>query len=405
MSRKEERISARPWGSAAQRIVPWLLVLVATQVLAAGASEHKPRARDLGIPFVGTPGPLNAITDVQGIEVGHCTLISGQGALTVGQGPVRTGVTAVLPRGKQSADPVFAAWYALNGTGEITGTKWVEESGFLRGPIMITNTHSVGAVHEAVIDWQYRNKRYLPFLHKFFIALPVVAETFDGVLNDTTGFHVRKEHVFAAIESATSDRVAEGNVGGGTGMVSYGFKGGIGTSSRKTEHGYTVAALVQTNHGARPNFTVAGVPVGREITDLLPVWRPQPGEAGGGSIIVIVATDAPVLPHQLKRLASRVSLGIGRVGGLGEDSSGDIFLAFSTANPGVAAQDEPATVVLLPASHMNELFAAVVQTTEEAILNAMVAAETMTGINGNTVYALPHDRLRNALRKYNRLQN
>ena len=371
---------------------------------AAGDLQHRPRARDLGVPFVGEPGPFHAITDVAGVEVGLHTLISGAGTLKVGEGPVRTGVTAILPRGKQSADPVFAAWYALNGTGEMTGTAWVEESGFLRGPIMITNTHSVGAVHEAVIDWQYRSKKYQLFLHKFFVALPVVAETYDGLLNDVTGFHVRKEHAIAAITSAAPGAVAEGNVGGGTGMMTYGFKGGTGTASRKTEHGYTVGALVQTNHGARDRFTVAGVPVGREITDLKPTFTPEPLEEGGGSIIVVIATDAPVLPHQLKRLARRVPIGIGRVGGLGEDSSGDIFVAFSTANPGTAAHDDVAAVKLLPAGQINELFAAVAEVTEEAILNAMVAAETMTGINGNTVYALPHDRLQTILRKYNRLQ-
>jgi L-aminopeptidase/D-esterase-like protein len=381
-----------------------LLLLAMQTQHSVHAEEGKPRARDLGAPFVGQPGEFNAITDVRGVEVGHHTLISGDGELVVGKGPVRTGVTAILPRGKSSADPVFAAWYALNGTGEMTGTAWVEESGFLRGPIMITNTHSVGAVHQAVIDWQYRTKRYLPFLKQFFVALPLVAETFDGMLNDINGFHVRGEHALAAIEGAAGGAVAEGNVGGGTGMMSYGFKSGIGTASRRTEHGYAVGALVQSNHGARTNFTVAGAPVGREITDLLPVVRAKPTEEGGGSIIVVIATDAPVLPHQLKRLARRVSLGVGRVGGLGEDSSGDIFVAFSTANPGAAAQETTASVTLLPANHMNELFAAVVQTTEEAIVNSMVAAETMTGVNGNTIHALPHDRLRSVLRKYQRLQ-
>lgn len=382
-----------------------LAFIVAPAFSADSHTQNRPRARDLGIPFVGAPGPLNAITDVAGVEVGLQTLISGEGALKVGEGPIRTGVTAILPRGKESSDPVFAAWYALNGTGEMTGTAWVEESGFLRGPIMITNTHSVGAVHEAVIDWQYHSRKYLPFLRKFFVALPVVAETYDGVLNDTAGFHVRKEHAIAAIKVASTGPVAEGNVGGGTGMVSYGFKAGTGTASRRTEHGYTVGVLVQSNHGARQRFTVAGVPVGDEITDLQPIRNPEPSQDGAGSIIVVVATDAPVLPHQLKRLARRVTIGIGRVGGLGEDSSGDIFVAFSTANPGLAAREEVAAVNLLPASQMNELFAAAAQTTEEAIINSMVAAETMTGINGNTVYALPHDRLQAILKKYNRLQS
>jgi D-aminopeptidase len=363
------------------------------------------RARDLGVPFEGQPGPLNAITDVQGVEVGHTTLISGSGRLQVGQGPVRTGVTAVLPRGKQH-DPVAAGWYSLNGNGEMTGTTWVEESGFLDGPVMITNTHSVGVVRDAVVAWAVEQR--LKNGEGYFWSLPVVAETYDGDLNDVNGFHVRPEHVFAALESASAGPVAEGNVGGGTGMVCHDFKGGIGTASRKLDEekgGYTVGALVQANYGARRNLTVAGAPVGREITDLMPVYHLEEPSPGSGSIIVVVATDAPLLPHQLKRLARRVPLGIARVGGMGADSSGDIFIAFSTANPGVANSSEVIRLEMLPNRRMTPLFEATVFATEEAIVNALVAAETMTGINDNTIYALPHGRLREVLGAYGRLNH
>lgn len=372
------------------------------------SSQTKPRARDLGIPLDGTPGPNNAITDVAGVEVGFTTLISGEGNLVVGKGPVRTGVTAILPRGKKY-DPVFAGWYSLNGNGEMTGTTWVEESGFLEGPVMITNTHSVGIVRDAVVEWQYKNKFYDALNQRdVFWALPVIAETYDGGLNDINGFHVKKEHVFAALDNAKSGKVAEGNVGGGTGMVCHGFKGGTGTASRKLDErvgGHTVGVLVQANYGGRNSFTVAGVPVGREISDL----RAKFGDASQGtpedvgSIIVVVATDAPLLPQQLKRLARRVPLGIAKMGGQGGNGSGDIFIAFSTANPGAANRRENASLEMLPNDRMNSLFAATIQATEEAILNVLIAAETMTGINGNTVYALPHDRLREVLKKYNRL--
>ncbi|MFQ5629129.1 MAG: P1 family peptidase [bacterium] len=371
-------------------------------------AQTKPRARDLGVPFDGTPGPNNAITDVVGVEVGFRTLISGEGKFVVGKGPVRTGVTAILPRGKKN-DPVFAGWYTLNGNGEMTGTTWVEESGFLEGPVMITNTHSVGVVRDAVVEWQYKNKLYDAIFADIFWSLPVVAETYDGGLNDINGFHVKKEHAFAALNNAKSGPVAEGNVGGGTGMVCHGFKGGTGTASRKLRDragGYTVGVLVQANYGGRNSFTVAGVPVGKEITDL----RAKFGDVGQnlpegvGSIIVVVATDAPLLPHQLKRLARRVPLGIAKVGGMGGNTSGDIFIAFSTANSGAANRRESVKLEMLPNDKITPLFAATIQATEEAILNALVAAETMTGINGNTVYALPHNRLREVLRKYNRLQ-
>jgi D-aminopeptidase len=364
--------------------------------------QAKPRARDLGIPFDGTPGPRNAITDVQGVEVGQVTIIQGEGKLVPGKGPVRTGVTAVLPRGKTSADPVFAGWYALNGNGEMTGTTWIDEGGFLAGPVLITNTHSVGAVRDAAIEWYGR--RFPDQAADGEFSLPVVAETWDGFLNDIFGFHVRKEHAFQALETA-SDRVEEGNAGGGTGMISYGFKGGIGTSSRRLlerEGGYTIGVLVQSNHGRRNRLTIAGVPVGKEIPDLLP--KPGTHADGEGSIIVVVATDAPLLPTQLRRLARRAALGIGRVGGAGENTSGDILLAFSTANPGAARPEGLVALTMLPNDRMDPLLAATVDATEEAIVNAMIAAETMTGADGNTVYALPQDRLLDMLKKYHRLK-
>jgi D-aminopeptidase len=370
--------------------------------------KNKPRARDLGIPFEGTPGFLNAITDVSGIEVGHTTLISGKGKLEVGKGPIRTGVTAILPRGKKY-DPVFAGWFTLNGNGEMTGTTWIEESGFLEGPIMITNTHSVGVVRDAVIEWQYKNNFFdpLPGYPDIFWALPIVAETYDGSLNDINGFHVKKEHVFAALDAANSGSVAEGNVGGGTGMICHSFKGGIGTSSRVIDDNkgsYKVGVLVQANYGGRKSFVVAGVPVGQEIVDLRPIFSWDISNSVGGSIIVVVATDAPLLPHQLKRLAKRVPIGIARVGGYGSNSSGDIFIAFSTANPGAASRTGIKEVKMLPNEQISPLFEATAQAVEEAILNALIAAETMTGINGNTVFALPHKRLQNILKKYNRFK-
>ncbi len=366
-------------------------------LLAAGpaAADPKPRARDLGVPFDGTPGPLNAITDIKGVEVGHTTLITGDGALRVGVGPVRTGVTAVLPRGRASADPVFAGWFALNGNGEMTGTTWIEESGFLEGPVMLTNTSSVGLVRDAVVKfYTQRSKQQQPWL------LPVVAETYDGYLNDTHGFHVQEKHVFAALESAKGGAVAEGNVGGGTGMTCFEFKGGIGTSSRKLDAkagGYTVGVLVQANFGLRPQLQISGVPVGREITE--GAYRSR--EAG--SIIILVATDAPLLPHQLKRLARRAALGLARTGSVAGNTSGDIFLAFSTANPGAARKDGSVSLTMLPNERMNPLFDATVQATEEAIINALVAAETMTGRDGHKVIALPHERLREVLKNYRRL--
>jgi L-aminopeptidase/D-esterase-like protein len=364
----------------------------------------KPRARDLGIPLEGTPGPLNAITDVRGVEVGYTTLIAGEGRLKVGTGPVRTGVTAILPRGKRSKDPVFAGWFPLNGNGEMTGTTWVEESGFLEGPVLITNTHSVGIVRDAVVAWQVKtNKLFQPW------SMPVVAETWDGFLNDSNGFHVKARHVRDVLENAKSGAIAEGNVGGGTGMICYEFKGGTGTASRKLPAragGYTVGVLVQANHGSRWQLRVAGVPVGKEITEDAPFtkgadyFNPQ----GRGSIIIVVATDAPLLPHQLKRLARRAALGLARTGGAADNGSGDLFLAFSTANPGVAnAAEGTALVRMVPNSRISSLFYATMLATEEAILNALVAAETMTGRDGHKVIALPHDRLKEVMKKYHRL--
>lgn len=379
-------------------IVP---VIGLTLVLAVSAySQTKPRARDLGVPFDGAPGAWNAITDVAGVEVGSTTLISGKGPLVVGRGPVRTGVTAVLPCGKDKLTRVFAAWFTLNGNGEMTGTTWLEESGFLEGPVLITNTHSVGVVHDAVIAWQ------LARLGDKFPAwsLPVVAETWDGYLNDINGFHVKPEHVFQALDGAKSGPVAEGNVGGGTGMIVHGFKGGTGTSSRQVtirQAAYTVGVLVQANYGGRDQLTIAGVPVGRETREPEPVR----GGEDAGSVIVVVATDAPLLPHQLKRIAKRASLGIGRTGGLGGNGSGDIFVAFSTANPAAASGAGLAKAEMLPNDWINPLFAATVQATEEAVINAMVAAETMDGVDGHVVEAIPHDRLRAVLKKYGRLKD
>jgi L-aminopeptidase/D-esterase-like protein len=382
-------------------IKPFALILALVLMVNVGAAQtkpNKPRARDLGIPFDGTPGQFNAITDVAGVEVGQVTLITGQGKLTVGKGPVRTGVTAVLPRGRENPEQVFGAWFTLNGNGEMTGTTWVEESGFIEGPIMITNTHSVGTVRDAVIAWQMKKqgKTFQPW------SLPIVAETWDGFLNDINGFHVKPEHVAQALDQATGGRVEEGNTGGGTGMVVHQFKGGTGTSSRKFEMDgatYTVGVLVQANYGGRQGLTIAGVPVGREISDLMPKFVPE----DTGSIIVVIGTDAPLLPHQLKRVVKRASLGIAKNGGIGGNSSGDIFIAFSTANAGAGKEANLATVKMLANDRINPIFLATVQATEEAIINAMIAAETMTGVNGNTVYAIPHDRLKQVMKKYNRL--
>jgi L-aminopeptidase/D-esterase-like protein len=362
-------------------------------------AQQSARARDLGVPFEGTPGPLNSITDVKGVEVGYRTLISGEGKLQVGVGPVRTGVTAIFPRGKKAVDPVFAGWFTENGNGEMTGTTWVEESGFLYGPVMITNTHSVGIVRDAVIAWQVKQGRPVP--EDDWWSLPVVAETWDGYLNDINGFHVTPEDAFAAMDDAHSGPIAEGNVGGGTGMICFEFKGGTGTSSRQLPGklgGYTVGVLVQCNFGTRHLLRIAGAPIGYEITGKR-IW-----DDDTGSIIVVVATDAPLLPNQMKRIAKRVTLGLGRLGSIAGDGSGDIFIAFSTANSAAGLEQKKAVnVQMLPNNQMDALFEATVQATEEAVVNALVAAKTMTGPEGHTVEALPHNRLREVLEKYNRL--
>ena len=369
-----------------------LFVMIAT-------AQNKPRARDLGIPFEGTPGPLNAITDIGGVEIGHTTLIEGEN--------VRTGITVIWPRGKQSDDPAFGGWFSLNGNGEMTGTTWLEESGFVDGPVMITNTHSVGVVRDAYIQWQVTHERR-PATNSFggnFWSLPIVAETWDGVLNDIYGFHVKPEHVFEALDSSKSGEVAEGSVGGGTGMICYGFKGGIGTSSRVVEGNqtYRVAALVQCNCGARRQLRIAGVPVGQEIPANPPVAsKSAPYREDTGSIIIVVATDAPLLPHQMKRLARRASLGLARTGSTSGNGSGDIFIAFSTANPRMTGGADPVSVTMLPNEAMNQIFEATVQSVEEAIVNAMVAAGAMSGFRGTRVTALPHDGLQQALKKYGR---
>ncbi len=372
-----------------------ILALVGSVIISA--AQTAPRARDLGIPFEGTPGPLNSITDVKGVEVGYQTLIRGEGKLQIGVGPVRTGVTAIFPRGKSAVDPVFAGWFTENGNGEMTGTTWVEESGFLYGPVMITNTHSVGVVRDTVIDWELKHGTPIPL--EDWWSLPVVAETWDGELNDINGFHVKPEDAVAAMQDAHAGPIAEGNVGGGTGMICFEFKGGTGTSSRKlpdTFGGYTVGVLVQCNFGTRHLLRIAGVPVGYEIP--LDAHRPDVG-----SIIVVVATDAPLLPQQLKRIARRVTLGLGRLGSISGNGSGDIFIAFSTANANAGLAPGSANVQMLANDQMDSLFEATVQATEEAVVNAMIAAKTMTGINEFTVEALPHDRLREVLKKYNRL--
>jgi D-aminopeptidase len=394
-----------------------ILCLILT--ITSMAQEKKVRARDLGIPFDGTPGKYNAITDVPGVEVGHTTIIEGKGQLQKGKGPVRTGVTAIFPAGKKYT-PVFANWHMLNGNGDMTGTHWITESGFLETPILITNTSSVGTVRDAALKWMDQHNYYDTSQGLFWYSYPVVAETWDGVLNDINGFHVRPEHVWEALEKASSGFVEEGAVGGGTGMICHGFKGGIGTSSRvidKKLGGYTLGVLVQANYGARSQLTIAGVPVGKELADTLSVKVFQPPSAKTrtayspsnewleqGSIIVVVATDAPLLPHQLKRIAQRVSLGIGKCGGVGGNGSGDIFIAFSTANKSAFSRAKETTATLFSNDQMGALFNATIQATEEAIINALVAGRTMKGINDNTVYGLPQESVIRILKKYNRIK-
>ncbi|AGC44649.1 D-aminopeptidase [Myxococcus stipitatus DSM 14675] len=400
-------------------------LLLLPMLASAQAERPRARARTLGITFGGETGPNNAITDVPGVEVGHTTLISGEGRIERGKGPVRTGVTAVLPRGKKGvAEPVFASSYALNGNGEMTGTHWIQEGGHLQGPVMITNTNDVGAVREAVISWALEKDL------AWDLGLPVVAETWDGMLHDIYGFHVKPPHALQALESAKSGPVAEGSVGGGTGMVCHGFKGGIGTASRKVSvaaGGYTLGVLVQCNYGSRRLFTVEGVPVGEELKDDMPCylgtkkpdspmmdWVPACGPAskagpaanpfeGAGSIIIVVGTDAPLLPHQLSRIARRVPLAIAKMGGLGENYSGDIFLAFSTQSIPSPTKTAVASVSSLQNEHLNPLFEATVQATQEAILNAMLASDTMTGADSIRVFGLPQDKLVKVMKKHGRL--
>ena len=383
------------------------------------AAQDRPDARALGIPLSGTPGNNNAITDVVGVEVGHTTLISGSGRLKVGNGPVRTGVTAILPRGKAGPDSAFAAWFSLNGNGEMTGTTWISEGGIIESPILITNTHSVGVVRDATLSWMLKHRP------SFLWGLPVVAETWDGALNDLNGFHVKPEHVFAALDSAHAGAVAQGSVGGGTGMICNGFKGGIGSASRvlpQQAGGYTLGVLVQCNYGSRGTLRIAGVPVGTLITDApvcytttsapdsvrgrvplcaTPGNPPPPARDDVGSIIIVVATDAPLLPHQLDRIVKRAALGIGRMGGIASNGSGDIFIAFSTANrAAVAERSKVIGTDMLPNDRINPLFEATAQATEEAIINAMLAAQDMIGINDLRMPALPEARVRELMQKY-----
>lgn len=377
--------------------------------LLAGVSSsmaQKSRARDLGIPFPGVPGKNNAITDVSGVEVGYSTIITGTGNNIRGKGPVRTGVTAILPRGRTN-NPVYANWYSLNGNGEMTGTTWITESGFLETPIMITNTNSVGVVRDAVLKWFVQTGFQKD---DFWFTYPVVAETYDGFLNDIYGFHVKESHALEALNAASGGPLKEGNVGGGTGMMCLGFKGGTGTSSRivtiNDTTKYTLGVLVQANFGSKRLFTIAGVPVGQELKDTLNYEFKAPPSfkhEGAGSIIVVVATDAPLLPHQLKRIAARVPLGVGQVGGRGEQQSGDIFIAFSTSNTNAYTRDVSQQITQLDNDYINPLFYATVEAVEEAIINAMIAAETMEGINGNKAYALPHKKVISILRKYKRM--
>jgi len=384
-----------------------LVLLVAFTALAREPIPAPPkieRARDLGIPFDGTPGKFNAITDVPGVEVGYTTLLSGEGKLERGKGPVRTGVTAILPRGlSEMNDSVFAGYFSLNGNGEMTGTTWVEESGFLEGPIVLTNTHSVGVARDAVIAWRLAHGG--PDAEGFAWSLPVVAETWDGWLNDVDGFHVKPEHVARAIETAHGGAIEEGSVGGGTGMICYEFKGGTGAASRivaavadrgpsETKQ-YTVGVLVQANCGRRPQLTIRGIEIGKKIPGA--VYKKETG-----SIIIVIATDAPLLPHQLKRLARRASLGLARTGSVSGNGSGDLFIAFSTANPHAADSSPPTrTIETMSNDLMDPLFTATVEATEEAIINALVDNHDMTGRDGHKVPALPHDRLREIFRRAN----
>ena len=386
--------------------------LVASLSSADTAAE---RARDWGIPFSGQPGPLNAITDVAGVTVGLTTLISGEGALIKGKGPVRTGVTAILPRGK-AFDPVYAGWATLNGNGDMTGTHWITESGFLETPILITTTGSVGTVRDAAWQWMDRKGYYSAFYQGYWYAYPVVAETYDGLLNDINGQHVRPEHVWQALDSADGGPVREGAVGGGTGMICLGFKGGTGTSSRKVENdvgSFTVGVLVQANYGLRNEMRLAGLPIDRALLEFpqpkISAIPDQTAPAGvthreTGSIIVIMATDAPLNATQCTRLASRATIGISRMGGKGGNGSGDIFLAFATGNPGAFSRQKSTSVKQFPNDGMDALFTAAGDATEEAICNALVAGKDMTGIQENSVRGLPKALVQDFLRRHGLLR-
>jgi D-aminopeptidase len=375
----------------------------------AAPSGERARARDLGIRIGRlAPGRWNAITDVPGVRVGHTTLIAGEGALVVGQGPVRTGVTVIQPReGNAALDPVFAGYHVLNGNGEMTGMAWIEELGTINTPIAITNTHSVGVVRDAIITYDVARG---DGTYDTTWSLPVVAETYDGFLSDINGMHVRPEHVFAALDACASGPVAEGCVGGGTGMICHGFKGGIGTSSRvlgESDGGWTVGVLVQANYGSRALLRIDGVPVGREIPVSEVPGPGVPAASSAGSIIIVVATDAPALPSQCRRLAQRATLGLGRMGSVAHNGSGDIFVAFSTGNHSLLPEPGstvPLAVRMLPNDALNPLFEAVADATEEAIVNALCAATTTTGVEGRVAHALPLDRLREVMQMYRRLE-
>lgn len=375
-------------------------ILAILAALAASAALAGPRARDLGVPFDGTPGPLNAITDVAGVTVGQVTLIED---LADGR-KVRTGVTAVLPRGRGTISmPAFAGSFVLNGAGEMTGRSWIEESGMLEGPVMLTNTHSVGTVHEATIAWRVKNGD--PDASGYWWSTPLVAETWDGELNDINGFHVKPAHVDAALDGAKAGRVDEGNVGGGTGMTCHGFKCGIGTASRSVDvkgHGYTVGVLVQANYGTRSALRIAGVPVGRHLQGAA-VKQATASDADKGSIIIVVATDAPLLPHQLDRVAKRAGMGLARLGSFAGNGSGDIFVSFSTANAKSMEGSQIHGAEFLDNGHLDVLFEATVQATEEAIVNSMIAARDMDGNAGNAMKALPHEALVELLARYGRV--
>ena len=402
------------------RLAPLCLLTIAAIPLAAQA---RPRGRQLGIPFPGTTGPLNAITDVPGVAVGHATIVEGEGRLVPGKGPIRTGVTAILPRPRGDWDFVMAATFNLNGNGDMTGTNWIKESGFLEGPILLTGTHSVGTVRDAAIQWQLARGR------KFLFTYPVVAETFDA-MNDANGSHVKPEHAWAALDSARPGRVREGSIGGGTGMGCNGFKGGIGTSSRVvTPPGgtpYTLGVLVQCNYGG--DLRILGVPIAKEITDLrycsaldgeqsrdwlkgipkcaqatAPRNEDADAQLGRGSIIVVIATDAPMLPNQLERLVKRVGMGLGRLGSWAGNGSGDLFLSFSTANRSNAESSVVERHTAMPNEQLNPFFQATIDATEEAVVNAMLAATTTEGADRLRMYGLPGDRVIAALRKYGRL--